>query len=248
MVVARKKKGVSRRFSSLVSLVSLVLPARMPSSLVADDDADVARSCARRAVELALASRIHSPVVGFDTETTGLRGAVVQAALVELDGEGVETDVFVGLVHPPAGYVMEEGAVRTHGITSDRLRAEAQPAAPFFAELVRRIKRARERGVPVVAHNAAFDVARLNETLEKHGMASSRLQRGDVFCTMQAAKRPCGLVNRLGRPKAPSNAEMYAALFAGADASECGPLHDAASDARATARSYVEARRRGWWE
>lgn len=201
------------------------------------------RRCAERAIQSVL-DDYRPAVVAFDTETTGLRGAVVQAALVELDAHGVERDVFVGIVAPPPGYRMEAGAVRVHGITPERIAHEGVAAGPFFAELTHRLKRARDEGKRIVAHNAAFDEARLNETLAAHGVDGGPV--GGVFCTMRSAKRHCGLVDRRGAPRCPKNAELYALLH-GRDAAELGGLHDAAVDARVTAHAFLEGRRRGWW-
>ena len=205
---------------------------------------DPVRRCVRRALQWVL-DEVRPAVVALDTETTGLRGAVVQAALVELDAHGRPGEAFCGLVHPPPGYRMERGAVAVHGITAARLDAEAQPSGPFFAELTQRLKRARDEGKRIVAHNAAFDVGRIEETLAAHGVAE-RLDV-DVFCTMRSAKRHCGLVDRRGAPRCPKNAELYSTLFEGADAAELGSLHDAATDATITAHCFLQGRRRGWW-
>lgn len=200
------------------------------------------RACVVRAIQSVL-DQYRPSVVAFDTETTGLRGAVVQAALVELDAHGRTQSTFSGIVAPPSGYVMEAGAVAVHGITPARIDAEAESPTVFFSELMTRFKRARDEGKRLVAHNSAFDVSRLNETLSAHGF-KDRL--GDVFCTMRGAKRHCGMVDRRGAPKCPKNDELYRHLY-GADASTIGTLHDATTDATVTALNFLEGRRRGWW-
>lgn len=194
--------------------------------------------CAAAAVQ-AVRDR-HWRVLAIDTETSGLTGVVIQIGGAVLDGDGNESEVFSELLLPPPGFdlVLHPRAVAVHGITRERLLAEGVPARPALARFV-----ARLAGVRVVAHNAAFDVARLNHTLAAYGMAE-RVDAAAVFCTMQAAKRHCGLVGAGGRPRCPKNAELYA-LLGGAD--DCGALHDAANDARITARSFVLGRRRGWW-
>lgn len=199
--------------------------------------------CVRAAIQWVLDE--HRPsVVALDTETTGLRGAVIQLALVELDAHGAVRDSFCGLVHPPPDYPMERGAVAVHGITAARLHAEAHAPGPFFVQATERLKRARAEGKRVVAHNAAFDVIRVRETLAAHRIDADV---DKVFCTMQAAKRHCGLVDRRGRARCPKNGELYAILFDGADARRLGPLHDAATDATVTAHCFLQGRRAGWW-
>lgn len=205
-----------------------------------------AARCAARAVEAVLDAR-RPGVLALDTETTSLRGSVIQAAVVALDARGAEGEVTCALVAPPAGEALDPAATRVHGITRARLAREAVDAPPFFRAVVGRIKRARAEGTRVVAHNAAFDVARLNATLAAHGLAE-RLAPDDVFCTMRAAKRHCGLRDARGRARCPKNAELYALLHGGARAEALGgALHDAAADARVTAHAYLAGRRRGWW-
>jgi DNA polymerase III epsilon subunit-like protein len=203
------------------------------------------QTCAHAAVQGVL-DRYRPPVVAFDTETTGLRGAVVQAALVELDARGNETACLSGIVRPPPAYRMEPRAEAVHGITEARLCAEAQPARTFFTGFVKRLRAAHESGARVVAHNRDFDVARMNETLRAHGMGEQEINF-PVFCTMREAKRHCGLRNRVGGPRYPKNEELYTILTGGDAAQDHGTLHDAAADARVTAHSFLHGQRRGWW-
>ena len=185
-------------------------------------------------------------VLAFDTETTGLRGAVIQAAIVEVTPRGEERECFCGIIPQPDNYKLEPGAVAVHKITQERINREGVAAVPFLREVVRRIKRARSENLPVVAHNSSFDIARMNETLQAHGMCE-RLHKEDIFCTMQNAKRLCGLKDARGLPKCPKNNELYSILTGDTDLTRFGDLHDAATDARVTALSYAAGRRRGWW-
>jgi hypothetical protein len=56
----------------------------------------------RGAVEAVLDAR-RPGVLALDTETTSLRGSVIQAAVVALDARGAEGKVTCALVAPPAG-------------------------------------------------------------------------------------------------------------------------------------------------
>lgn len=202
------------------------------------------RACVERAVQGVL--DLHRPnVVCLDTETTGLRGAVIQAAAIEMASNGAIVRDVTGLVLPPEGVRLEPGAVRVHGITRAMLDAEAEPALPFLDRFLDFLATAHAEGKPVVAHNSAFDVSRLNDTLRWHG--SKRQCDVPVMCTMRASKRHCGLTTARGAPKNPSNAELYHHLTGRVASEDVAALHDARADATITARSYVEGRRRGWW-
>ena len=180
--------------------------------------------------------------VAIDTETTSFRGSVIQAALVEISFDGTEMDAFCHVVSPPIGESLNARAVAVHGITADRIAREAVPARAFFEEFARKLRAAREAGKVVVAHNAAFDVARLNETFAAHGLLD-RIDVQDVFCTMVATKKHDGKGAKMTK-----NGLLYSRLHGGRCPYECmGRLHDAAVDARITAINYLAGRRIGWW-
>lgn len=85
----------------------------------------------------------------------------------------------------------------------------------------------------------------LRQTAEAHGYAEWSLDVKDLFCTMRTAKPICGLVSaRTGRPKAPSNAELYKYMTG---ALPNAPLHDAIADAKVTAKAYQRGAERGLW-
>ena len=103
---------------------------------------------------------------------------------------------------------------------------------------------AEAAGVRIVAHNASFDVARLNHTAICQGLVPS-LRSAAMLCTMHTATRHCGLRTRGDkRSKAPKNEELYAFLFGHPPAER---LHSALPDCRVTLASYVEGRARKWW-
>ena len=67
----------------------------------------------------------------------------------------------------------------------------------------------------VVAHNASFDVARLNHTAHCHGLRGlPPLCSADMLCTMHGATKHCRLRTRGDkRLKPPRNEELYKFLF-----------------------------------
>ena len=97
----------------------------------------------------------------------------------------------------------------------------------------------RRRRLRVVAHNASFDMRMLKQTARAHGVDDAgvdALDKRDFFCTMGAARDNCGLRNRAGRKRSPSNAELYERLLGKPPE---GRLHDASSDVAVTAASYA---------
>lgn len=107
------------------------------------------------------------PLLGFDTETTGLdvdRDRIVTAALVRRDADG--THVRTWLLNP--GVAIPEPAAAIHGVSTEH--AKAHGAAPKVAldEIAAELAEAFRAGVPVVAYNAAFDLCLLDAELRRH--------------------------------------------------------------------------------
>jgi hypothetical protein len=99
----------------------------------------------------------------------------------------------------------------------------------------------------VCAHNKSFDVRLLKQTALRHGIGDWDLEARDVLCTMQLAKPYTGFVSaKTGRPKAPSNVELYKFLHDG-ETPDFGALHDASTDIKVTAASFAAGCARGWW-
>lgn len=79
--------------------------------------------------------------------------------------DGVVTDQGSWLCRPPAG--LEEFGpynVRVHGITADKVADQ-----PTFAQRVPDLLSRLENGLPIVAHNAAFDIGVLEQSLATCG-------------------------------------------------------------------------------
>ncbi|MFI2212551.1 3'-5' exonuclease [Streptomyces sp. NPDC020141] len=111
-------------------------------------------------------------LVGFDLETTGTdpqEARIVTAAVVRVRAGEPEERAF-WLADP--GVRIPEQASAIHGISSERAAAEGRPAREVADEIAGALTGHWERGVPVVAYNAAFDLTLLTAELRRHGLPS----------------------------------------------------------------------------
>jgi DNA polymerase-3 subunit epsilon len=103
------------------------------------------------------------PLIGFDTETTGLSAAterVVELAAVRV--EAGRRDEFSFLLDP--GIPIPEGARRVHGISDAMVagKPSLERVLPDFLEFI--------AGGVLVAHNAPFDIGFLAVGLQRAGL------------------------------------------------------------------------------
>jgi DNA polymerase-3 subunit epsilon len=109
------------------------------------------------------------PLLGFDTETTGVdvdHDRIVTAALVRRDREG--THVRTWLIDP--GVEIPEGASAIHGISTEHAREHGEQPGPALDEIAATIAEAMRDGTPVVAYNASYDLCLLEAELRRHGL------------------------------------------------------------------------------
>lgn len=109
------------------------------------------------------------PVLGFDTETTGVdvdHDRIVTAALVRRDADGTRTRTW--LIDP--GVPIPEAAAAIHGISTEHARAHGEAPAGALEQIAAELAEAMRTGVPVVAYNAAFDLCLLEAELRRHGL------------------------------------------------------------------------------
>ena len=109
------------------------------------------------------------PLLGFDTETTGVdvdHDRIVTAALVRRDREG--THVRTWLIDP--GVEIPEGASAIHGISTEHAREHGVQPGPALDEIAAAIAEAMRDGTPVVAYNASYDLCLLEAELRRHGL------------------------------------------------------------------------------
>ncbi|MGV8976988.1 MAG: exonuclease domain-containing protein [Cellulomonas sp.] len=122
------------------------------------------------------------PLLGFDTETTGIDvdvDRIVTAALVRRDASG--THIRTWLIDP--GVEIPAAASAIHGITTADARAHGAPPSVALEEIATEVAAAFWDGIPVVAFNACYDLTILDAELTRHGLAT--------------------VPDRLGRPAAP---------------------------------------------
>ena len=186
----------------------------------------------------------------FDTETSGFGGCVLNLGWTLADGDGKELAAYDRLWCLPRGERIDSRAYKAHGISLQDLACAGSEAvlkvAPELGEFFALVDAARAAGVRIVAHNASFDVSRLNHTAHRHGLRNGPyLCSAGMLCTMHAASKHCRLRTRGNqRLKAPRNEELYRFLF---EQAPPGRLHRALADCRVTLASYVEGRKRHWW-
>ncbi|WP_100447569.1 exonuclease domain-containing protein [Glycomyces xiaoerkulensis] len=170
------------------------------------------------------------PLLGFDTETTGVVPAesrIVQAALVTVDpvGPDRETVGWMGeswLIDP--GVPIPPGASRVHGITDQKARAEGEVPVKALGEIAAALGAAIEAGTPVVAFRAGFDLTMLSYELDRHAIPQPDWDRISVVDPAVLDKRVDRY--RKGKRTLGATAEHYGVELDGA--------HSATGDAAAT--------------
>lgn len=115
----------------------------------------------------------HRPVVGLDTETTGPdphdpSTEIVQVALVVVMPDGTVTDGSWSTIVRPVGDIPAE-ATAVHGISTEEAKAEGADPKDVATRLFDGLWRTVEKGLPVVAYNASFDLTLVRRLLAQHG-------------------------------------------------------------------------------
>ena len=108
----------------------------------------------------------------FDTETTGIdtsEARIVSATIALLGPGGEVVERYDWLLDP--GVEIPEAAARVHGITTDVARASGIAAAVGVQQIVAQLLEMIERGFPIVAYNAPYDLTLLAAEAERHGIA-----------------------------------------------------------------------------
>lgn len=114
-----------------------------------------------------------------DTETTSLNGVIVEIAIVDATG----TVLFESLVNPD-GITVSDGARALHGLTDEELAA-----APCLLEIWPQIVEALAGRTKLIAYNAAFDAARIEQSAARYNLSPLTQQ---WECAMEAYAAFCG--------------------------------------------------------
>ena len=128
-------------------------------------------------------SWIRGPLLGFDTETTGVdprRDRLVTAALVArgpLTATGPRSQQVRTWVADP-GVTIPAAAAAIHGVSTERARAEGRAAPEVLEEVADALAAAMDAGTPVVAFNGSFDLTLMESELARHALPTVRERLG----------------------------------------------------------------------
>ena len=128
-------------------------------------------------------SWVGGPLLGFDTETTGVdprADRLVTAAIVARSAAGPDgrrqEEILTWLADP--GVEIPEAAAGVHGITTERARAQGRPVEQVLEDVADRLASAMSDHVPVVAFNGSYDLTLIESELARHGLATLERRLG----------------------------------------------------------------------
>ena len=244
--LAEKARDTTRRVHALSASAEVHIgatPATKPTS-VSPSERPAVSSC-RAAYDCAHAALPRAACLVLDTETSGFAGCVLDIGWIIADDAGIELASYSRLWRLPVGERIDSRAFRAHHISAATLSTDGVDPRTEIAELFALLTAALAFGVCIVAHNASFDVARLNHTAFKHKLKLAPLSSAVMLCTMHNATKHCSLRKRGSKSlKPPRNEELYEHFF---KRKPSGPLHRALPDCRVTLACFVQGRKLKWW-
>lgn len=167
-----------------------------------------------------------SNIAVFDTETTGVDTAharIVSATIALLGAAGEVLERYDWLLDP--GVEIPEPAVRVHGISTEIARASGTEAGVGVRQILAQLLEMIERGFPVTAYNAPFDLTLMRAEAARHG--------AEWPAEFAPVLDPLILDKQLDRyRKGKRTLELVAAHYG----VEIGNAHDAGDDAIAAGR------------
>lgn len=123
---------------------------------------------------------LNGPLLGFDTETTGVdtdNDRIVTVALIASTGPGTACEtVCTWLIDP--GVEIPDGAAQVHGVTTEHARANGMAPAAALEEVAQLLAGSMGRGIPVVAYNASFDLRIIEAELSRNGLPTLTQRQG----------------------------------------------------------------------
>lgn len=183
-------------------------------------------------------------ILNYDTETSGFtkEGAppsdpeqpyLIQLGAQLLTGPELKEVAFMDRILRWEGVTIPEGAVKTHGITTERMMDEGIPPYDALLEFHNLCIKAAEGGAGAVsAFNLAFDDLVMLAAYHRVGGSGKGYKPLKKICIMQSALDSCKLPKKSGGTgyKSPSLKEAYGLLV---DAKGFKDAHTALADARA---------------
>jgi len=116
--------------------------------------------------------------IDFETADYSRRSACSLGMVKYRDGKAIDT--FYSLIRPPELYIRPDFTA-IHGLTVEDVKN-----APTFADLWESKIYPFMEGLPLVAHNAAFDMGVLLAIIEWYNLPSHELR---YFCSLKIARR-----------------------------------------------------------
>lgn len=111
-------------------------------------------------------------LAAFDTETTGTdphAARIVEAYLGQFGGTDDPIDLPPLLVNP--GIEIPPDSTKIHGFTTEHVREHGMPAEQAIPRIATAVAATWKNGIPIVGHNARYDLTVLNAELIRHGEA-----------------------------------------------------------------------------
>lgn len=106
----------------------------------------------------------------FDLETTGRdpeQARIVTACVAKVGG-GAQATTSTWIADPEVE--IPDEAAQIHGYTTERARAEGEPAAKVVEQVAAALAQLLAYGVPIVAMNARYDLTVLDRECRRHGL------------------------------------------------------------------------------
>jgi DNA polymerase-3 subunit epsilon len=109
-------------------------------------------------------------LAGFDTESTGVdveTDRIVTACVVEV-GQKLPPLTADWLINP--GIDIPAQATAVHGITTEKAKADGQPAPEAIEQIIAALAQVVLAGTPLVIMNAPYDLTLLDREARRHGV------------------------------------------------------------------------------
>lgn len=107
----------------------------------------------------------------FDTETTGVdihTARVVSSTIALIGAQGEVLERYDWLLNP--GIPIPQAASQVHGITTEVAQASGVAAAVGISQILARLREMLDRGFPIVAYNAPYDLSLLRAEAHRYSL------------------------------------------------------------------------------